>query len=209
MDGKLNTPQLRLAFSALVRSASASATSSTGTTDATYALAWYCIQMVLDTIRELSPPATDPAGKGKAKVRVGEEKTADRVHRLHLMLVSSVSSLPLPLMLKALDEIRLLILAQPQPLGDGGVIADTSGETQQGKREELLDALFTELLEKTGDREKEAGIQWWYRHRPMLVLASPGGEEKPETLPVDQKEDGSPTVGTGEDHQPNPILSRL
>lgn len=165
--------------------------------------------MVLDTIGELSPPATDSSSKGKAKAQVDEEKTADRVHRLHLMLISSVSSLPLPLMLKALNEIRLLILAQPPQIGDGGVIADTSGETQQGKREELLDALFTELLEKTGDREKEAGIQWWYKHRPTLVLALPGGEEKQKILSVGQKEDGSPTVGTGEDHQSNPILSRL
>lgn len=164
--------------------------------------------MVLDTIRDLLP-VTVSTSNGKAKAPVDYEKMAGRLHRLHLMLISSVSSLPLQLMLKGLDEIRLLILAQPQQLGDGGVIADTSGETQQGKREELLDALFTELLEKTGDREKEAGIQWWYKHRPTLVLASPEGEEKQEALPAGQKEDGSPTVGTGEDHQSNPILPRL
>lgn len=178
-------------------------------TDATYSLAWYCIRTVLDTIRDLSPPASEWDRKGKAKARVKDEKTADRVHRLHLMLVSSVSSLPLPLMLKALDEIRLLILAHPQQSDESGVIADTSGETRPGKREELLDALFTELLEKTGDREKEAGIQWWYRHHPALVLAVPGREEKPKSLPVDQKGHGSRTVGTGEDLQSRPILSRL
>ncbi|KAF8816916.1 hypothetical protein BYT27DRAFT_7219497 [Phlegmacium glaucopus] len=53
VDGKLSIPQLRLAYSALVRSATVM---STGAPGDTYTLAWYCVQLLIDTIRDLSPP---------------------------------------------------------------------------------------------------------------------------------------------------------
>ncbi|KAJ7712448.1 hypothetical protein B0H16DRAFT_1624977 [Mycena metata] len=55
VDGRLNTPQLRLAFAALVRSACASARSGELTDDG-YALAWYCVDALLGAIHTLSDP---------------------------------------------------------------------------------------------------------------------------------------------------------
>ncbi|KAF8904131.1 hypothetical protein CPB84DRAFT_1814520 [Gymnopilus junonius] len=160
-DGKLNTSQLRLAYSALVRSASVSAYATSGPPDDMFTLAWYCVQLLLDTINELS--STGQGLKGKGKALEDDEKSTERLHRLQLMLIASVSSLPLTLMLRALDEIRQLISAYPE---------DDNGVTKlgdKGKKAELVETLFSELLEKTGDREKEAAMRWWYKYRPTLV----------------------------------------
>ncbi|KAJ3512387.1 hypothetical protein NLJ89_g3553 [Agrocybe chaxingu] len=165
MDGKLNTPQLRLAYSALVRSASVSTFSPSGRQGETYTLAWYCVQLLLDTIHELAPDA-----KGKGKARDNDERTTERVHRLHLMLISTISSLPLPLMLRTLEEVRVVITAYPGTDSGG----DETGA--RGRKTELLEALFSELLEKTGDREKEAAMRWWYKYRPSLVSEGPEEE---------------------------------
>ena len=32
-----------------------------------------------------------------------------------------------------------------------------------------MEALFSEILEKIGDREKEAAMKWWYTYRPILI----------------------------------------
>lgn len=152
-DGKLNIAQLRLAYSALVRGASASASNpSAGTAKGDegdgerYALAWYCINLVLEKIREL-PPTPDEA---------------ERLHRLHLMLISAVSSLPLPLLMKVLGDIKVVILG----LSPGS--ANEKEEKGAQRREELVKALFMEILEKVGDREKEAAMRWWYANREEL-----------------------------------------
>ena len=186
VDGRLSTPQLRLAYSALVRSACVSAYEFDGLSDETYALAWYCVQLILDKLRDLtSPAAHDVKGKGKAReddVEV-EDRSVERVHRLRLVLISMVSSLPLLLMSRVLEEIRIMLLTTtsdaPQP-------ADSDEENAAGpRRKELVEALFAEFLEGVGDREKEAAIRWWYQHRPMLIS---GWEEEKE------KEEGTGTV---------------
>ncbi|KIM41760.1 hypothetical protein M413DRAFT_445001 [Hebeloma cylindrosporum] len=176
VDGKLNTPQLRLAYAALVRSAGASSLASSGAPDEMYTLAWYCVQLLLDTINELSlSQPQNSKGKGKANNRVENDdgaKTADRVHRLHLMLISTISSLPIPLMLRALEETRRLITAYPVDHVGGagtGAAVDSEEVGENGGKAELLEALFNELLEKTGDREKEAAMRWWYKYRPELI----------------------------------------
>lgn len=71
-------------------------------------------------------------------------------------------------MLRALDEVRLLIMAYPTTAGGG---ADATEAGAKSRRTELLDALFSELLEKTGDREKEAAMRWWYKYRPTLMTS--------------------------------------
>ncbi|TFK39012.1 hypothetical protein BDQ12DRAFT_604733 [Crucibulum laeve] len=165
VDGKLSTNQLRLAYSALVRSASASAYMLDVPPDETYTLAWYCIEVLLDTIRELlSMRQSSGNSKGKAKLLEHEGKTEERLHRLHLMLISTIPSLPLPLMLHALEEIRTVIAAYPQV--DSGVVIE--GAEEEGNKKELVESLFKEILERVGDREKEAAIQWWYKYRPIL-----------------------------------------
>ncbi|KAI6123479.1 hypothetical protein EDD16DRAFT_1691528 [Pisolithus croceorrhizus] len=72
-----------LPFAALVKSASASGD---------HALAWFCIDSLL-TACKASSPAFD----------------GDRVHRLHLALVSSVSSLPLALLSRVLSFVDGII----------------------------------------------------------------------------------------------------
>jgi hypothetical protein len=176
VQGRLSTPQLRLAYSALVRSACVSAYAFDGPPDETYSLAWYCVQLVLDKLRDLTSPAHDVKGKGKARDDV-EDRSVERVHRLHLVLISMVSSLPLSLMSRVLEEIRTILSAQPD--------SDEVTEESAGRRRELVEALFSEFLEGVGDREKEAAIRWWYQHRPMLI----SGEEKGE-------EEGRGTVGS-------------
>lgn len=116
-----------------------------------HVLAWYCIDTLLQTIHK-------QAAKGKGKATTPESLAPDgdetRAHRLHLMLVSSVSAVPLALLSKVLDEIR-------------GIIVDgrtrTSGDGLEEKRE-LVEALFGEIMEKVGDREKEFVIRWWQAH---------------------------------------------
>ena len=182
VEGRLSTPQLRLAYSALVRSACVSAYEFDGLPDETYSLAWYCVQLILDKLRDLtSPAAHDVKGKGKARgddVKV-EDRSVERVHRLRLVLISMVSSLPLLLMSRVLEEIRIILLTTtsdaPQP-------ADSAEESaaEGRRRKELVEALFSEFLEGVGDREKEAAIRWWYQHRPMLISGREEGKEKEE-----------------------------
>ncbi|PPQ69303.1 hypothetical protein CVT24_001669 [Panaeolus cyanescens] len=167
-EGRLNTSQLRLAYSALVRSATVSAFMSEGEKpDETYTLAWYCIQLLLDTIHQQLPPAGSK-GKGKAV----NTSDPDRLQRLLLMLISSVSSVPLPLMMRTLDEIRTLLTSDLPPLS-----GSQQSKKDKERREEVLEALFEEILEKTGDREKEAAMRWWYTWRPHL-LASPAEDKE-------------------------------
>lgn len=203
MDGRLSTPQLRLAYSALVRSASVSAFASNDRPDDSYTLAWYCVQLLLDTIHELSPVAQDSKGKGKA--RIDDAQNTDRLYRLQLVLISTISSLPLPLMLRALNQVRLLITEYPQD--DSEAVA--SGE--KGRKAELLAALFNELLEKTGDREKEAAMRWWYEYRPILV--ADGRQETFLSWFKGQKGDGKESrvkdTGEEETQSDTPILSRI
>ena len=82
-DGKLTTSQLRLAFSALTSSASAS----------TPAMGKFCLSSLLSTLSGLS-----------------EKEDAQRRHRLRLVLASTLSALPLAVLPDALaavaDEIR-------------------------------------------------------------------------------------------------------
>ena len=219
MNGKLSTSQLCLAYSTLVRSAtmtSTTATTSSGVlgNDTSYTLAWYCVQLLVDTIRDLSPlsytsrnpksqgrPPTpkekladDPADSDTTKAgaatatatAVDDDDDDDRIHRLSLMLISTISSLPVTIMLRALDEVYHIIISaysSPSPSrdgGSGGGVVD-NGNNEEGsqrserrkrRKKELLEALFSEILEKIGDCEKEAAMKWWYTYRPVLISES-------------------------------------
>ncbi|KAJ6619556.1 hypothetical protein B0H10DRAFT_2163956 [Mycena sp. CBHHK59/15] len=144
VDGRLSTSQLRLAFSSLVRSASASASSPSaagGLVDDTYTLAWYCVDALLDAIHGLS-----------SQDRGRTPSTVDgRLHRLHLTLISVVPSLPLKLLPPVLQEIRTILSTHGSAQSDSG-----------GKVGELADAIFVEISDRVGDREKEYVMRWWY-----------------------------------------------
>jgi hypothetical protein len=159
---------------------------STGVPDDAYTLAWYCVQLLVDTIRDLSPLSyysQNPEGQGTARKKVDEEDNIDimkadddRTHRLSLMLISTISSLPVTIMLRALDEIYIIINA----IDDGN--KDDEEEEEEGSqserngrgKKELLEALFSEILEKIGDGEKEAAMKWWYTYCRVLISESGG-----------------------------------
>ena len=191
------------------------ATASSGVlgSDTSYTLAWYCVQLLVDTIRDLSPllytssrnpksqgrPPTpkekladDPADSDTTKASAAAAAAVDdndddgRIHRLSLMLISTISSLPVTIMLRALDEVYRIITSaysSPSPSrdgGGGGGVVD-NGNNEEGsqrserrkrRKKELLEALFSEILEKIGDCEKEAAMKWWYTYRPVLVSES-------------------------------------
>lgn len=89
-NGALSTPQLRLAYAALVRSAGAG-TSTSDSIDA-LALSQYCIDALLAAIT--------------SSTKVDKERT----HRLHQTLISTLPSLPLALLPEVLDSIKNIIL---------------------------------------------------------------------------------------------------
>lgn len=163
-DGHLSTPQIRLAYSALVRSASASATSFSTPAHESFELAWYSVELILDKIRQLT------AEMGIVK---------ERLHRLCLTLISTVPSLPLPLMIRVLDEIRNIIVNVGEPR----------------EKKELTDELFAEILENVGDREKEASMRWWYTNRLSLAQTNDfviSGGRKLDVRDDDAGQDGQP-----------------
>ena len=173
----LSTTQLRLAYSTLVHSATMI---STGVPGDTHTLAWYCVQLLVDTIRDLSPLSYYNSQKKTEADNNTTKKADDRSHRLSLMLISTISSLPMTILLRALDEIYIIIRAysySPSRRDDGGGVVDedegSQSETRRKERKkELLEALFSEILEKVGDCEKEAAMKWWYTYRPVLVSES-------------------------------------
>ncbi|TFK68447.1 hypothetical protein BDN72DRAFT_681562 [Pluteus cervinus] len=203
VEGKLSTDQLRLAYAALVRSASTSAIAADQ--DATYTLAWYCVTQLLGAIDALRT-TIDTQTRGATENAAAK----NQLHRLHLTLISTVSSLPLPLLARVLEEVRIIIVAyQGSDSGaaparrprvkDKGRHSDKAKAEQLGKlRSELVEALFTEILEKVGDREKEEAMRWWYDHREKLVA----GDRKALTVVGENRADASKkAIELGEEGQ--------
>jgi hypothetical protein len=95
-------------------------------------LAWFCIQTLLDAVESTGPT-------------IGEPKQRERVHKLHLTLVSTLESLPIKLLPRVLEQVKSAILSQ----GD------------KEKKEELVRAVLKEILEKVGDGGKVIVMKWW------------------------------------------------
>jgi hypothetical protein len=121
--------------------------------DGRYTLALYCIDALLDTIHALS--ALDRDGEAPAPAD-------DRLHRLHLTLISTVPTLPLKLLPRVLEEIRSTFKAYG------------SADSGSAKMKDLVDAIFVEISERVGDREKEFVMRWWYENRESFL----GGRER-------------------------------
>ncbi|EGN98046.1 hypothetical protein SERLA73DRAFT_109381 [Serpula lacrymans var. lacrymans S7.3] len=147
VEGTLSDTQLCLAYAALVRSAS---TSADDTRDEQYALAWFCVDALLTAIRWLSYPTSANAN-------------ADRLHRLHLTLISCVPSLPLPLLPRVLEATRAIV--------------DSASTADHTQRQELVDALFAEITEHVGDRERELTMRWWIENRKRWEVRGQGGAQ--------------------------------
>ena len=124
VDGKLTTSQLRLAFSALTGSASAS----------TPAMGKFCLSSLLSTLSGLSA-----------------KEDAQRRHRLRLVLMSTLSALPLVVLPDAL-----------------AAVADEIRDSKSEERSELVREVFKEIMENVGDREKEYCLRWWEEQREAL-----------------------------------------
>ncbi|KAJ8691663.1 hypothetical protein PTI98_011213 [Pleurotus ostreatus] len=161
-QGKLNVHQLRLAFSTVVRFASASVKATTSeeptSTAEKYGLTWYCIEALLNAIRDLSEERTRSQSLGAYD---------DHRHRLHLMLISTIPSLPLDLLPRVLDEIRAIIIqGRKRHLDLGSTPARLAD--REARRKELNQALLSEILEGVGDLEKDFVMRWWYDNRHIL-----------------------------------------
>lgn len=113
------------------------------------ALAQFCIAMLLEKVDTLSAPVPNQSGN--------DERIA-QLHRLRLTLISIISALPISLLADALDSIgRIISNALPADAGEE-------------RRQELIDALFKEILERVGDREKEFAMHWWEDNRRILKM---------------------------------------
>ena len=76
---------------------------------------------------------------------------AQRRHRLRLVLVSTLSALPLVVLPDGLNAVS-------------EAIRDSKGE----ERGELVEEVFKEMMENMGDLEKECCLRWWEEQRGAL-----------------------------------------
>ncbi|KAH9841383.1 uncharacterized protein C8Q71DRAFT_803106 [Rhodofomes roseus] len=140
-DGKLDTSQLCLAYAAVVRSATALGQNRASQSDGEV-LARFCVERLLDAIHQ--------AGGSR-------EPSSEDLHRLHLTLIATVSSVSLVLLPRILGECKAVITS----------LSDSSAST---RRRESTQALFREISEKVGDAEKEYCMRWWYDNRASFVV---------------------------------------
>jgi hypothetical protein len=87
-----------------------------------------------------------------------QQETDSRVaHRLHLALISVVSSLPLAMLPGVLGEISQIIIKH-----------NTNIPEEREKTEAIVNALYREIAEKAYGMEKKFMIQWWGKEAPFL-----------------------------------------
>jgi len=163
-----------MAFAALVRCAGANTLNVGDTPEEPPSLSWYCIQLLLDVI--CPDGQVDNVGKEKGTdTSVRSDMGEARLHRLRLTLISAVSSLPLSLVLRALEKIKMIIISIP--MSSSKSISSASSESilshdgekeKDGTRDELVQALFQEIMGHVGYGEKGAVMRWWYENRMDL-----------------------------------------
>ncbi|KAF8827484.1 hypothetical protein HHX47_DHR4000053 [Lentinula edodes] len=143
-EGKLSTSQLRIAYAALVRSACSSVSPTRYESDelSPYTLAWYCISKLLSAIQNLGNDIPD----------------LEQKHRLHITLIACVSALPLSLLGRFFEEIDGVLRVDRESKDSEDMAALTM---QDQNRTELIQALYRELSQMVGDREKEYVLRWW------------------------------------------------
>lgn len=168
----LAVPQLRHAYSSLVQCASvwsnrdvAPATmSTTEVHEAAAALPWYCIQLVLDSIDALSSSSS----QSHPPHRQLPLSRKDRLHRLHLMLVSSLPFLPLEMLDRCLESVRGVLVGYSREM----IEEEEAGEGREKdneRKKELVEILFEMLLnERMGGEGKVVGLKWWYENLGLV-----------------------------------------
>ena len=129
-DGHLTTDQLRLAYPSLVKGAMSCSSPVDGS------LAWFCIQLLVDKINDLTLRPD------------GLEGSSEELRRLRLTLLSTVPSisLPSPLLGQLLSAIDVVI----------------RNESLEQERSTLLAAMYEVILREVGDGEREFVMRWWF-----------------------------------------------
>lgn len=173
-----------MAYSALVRCAGASGLNVDTVPEEVLGLAWYCVQLLLDSIGGVEEPFDSGKGKGKQTAHpLDSDGTAldqGRLHRLRLTLISTVPSLPLVLMLQALEQIKTIIISTPPP----NTHSSSSSSDTQKRRGELVKNLFDEIVGLGGNKEKSAAMKWWYENKAALQY---GPEAQPSSSVAEKK----------------------
>lgn len=113
-----------------------------------FTLTWYCIEELLGAIQNLE-----------------NEADKEQKHRLHLTLISCVSALPLSLLGRVLKEVHSVLdtsanVSKVEKESELKLEPGTAQE-QNPLGAELVQALYREVLEVVGDREKEYVLRWW------------------------------------------------
>jgi hypothetical protein len=90
----------------------------------------FCLSSLLSALSDLSATTDDDA--------------AQRRHRLRLVLVSTLSALPLVVLPEALNAV-----------------SDAIRDSKIEERRELAKEVFKEIMENVGDQEKEYCMRWW------------------------------------------------
>ncbi|KAI0917379.1 hypothetical protein AcW2_007517 [Taiwanofungus camphoratus] len=160
-EGKLSSNQLCLAFAALVRSASAfgKMTSYSDSRTGGEAMAWYCIETLLNVIRQTSASSVQEPSS-----------SSPHLHHLHLALIATVPSLSLSLLPQVLTELKNIIRdCSSTALVNSGSNPEFRSIVQQ-RRADLVRALFKEISENVGNEEKEFAMRWWYDNREDLSV---------------------------------------
>jgi hypothetical protein len=132
-EGRLNIFQLKMAMEVVVRAVDVLAHPAFDDISVVdYGIAWYPIEILVKTIQ--SESGSSPSSEDNA-----------RLHRLHLMLVSSISSVGMELLPRLMDQVRNILLSLPSSQDKG----------------ELVVGIYREIMEKAGDQQKAWLIRWW------------------------------------------------
>lgn len=189
-----------MAFAALVRCAGANTLNAGDAPEEPPSLAWYCIELLLDAIS----PDEQVGNVGKEKgidTSIRSDMGEARLHRLRLTLISAVPSLPLSLVLRALEKIKTMItsipMSSPKLISSEpseSILSNGGEKEKDGTRDELVEALFQEIMGQVGYREKGVVMQWWYENRMDLQATQMASVGEDRTAPITYQVDGCPRV---------------
>ncbi|THV03890.1 hypothetical protein K435DRAFT_835673 [Dendrothele bispora CBS 962.96] len=156
-NDRLTTTQLCMAFEATARCAVA-CDKPAATTSSSIS---FSMDNGEDSLAEMIIEDIITAARTLENSSHNDSDSREQLHRLRLSLVSCLSALPVHLLERALEECKRVLML-PHFGGSGGDADDEDREGDGERREALIQALYKEILEKVGDREKDVVVKWWY-----------------------------------------------